>query len=211
VHPAPLASHKQWVPAVENHGEGVFFSLDGDHVREWAALPAVRERARNSSDEASTAGSPSAARRAPTSSGCPFVLLHSLSHLLITAVALECGYPSSSIRERVYAPRRPLRRIALHRLARRRGHPRGPRRHGARAGAPPRQDALELGRLCSNDPVCAHHDPDNASGELTLQGAACHGCLLISETSCERQNTWLDRALVVPTLTHRDTAFFRDW
>ena len=72
-------------------------------------------------------------------------------------------------------------------------------------------NALELARLCSNDPVCAHHAPDNASGELTLQGAACHGCLLISETSCERQNTWLDRALVVPTLTHRDTAFFRDW
>jgi len=43
VHPAPLASHKQWVPAVENHGEGVFFALDGDHVREWAAERAVRE------------------------------------------------------------------------------------------------------------------------------------------------------------------------
>jgi hypothetical protein len=29
--------------------------------------------------------------------------VHSFSHLLITAVALECGYPASFIRERVYA------------------------------------------------------------------------------------------------------------
>jgi Domain of unknown function (DUF1998) len=33
----------------------------------------------------------------------PYLLLHSLSHLLLTAVSLECGYPASSIRERVYA------------------------------------------------------------------------------------------------------------
>jgi hypothetical protein len=31
------------------------------------------------------------------------VLLHSLSHALITEIALECGYPASSLKERVYA------------------------------------------------------------------------------------------------------------
>ncbi|MGP8246847.1 MAG: hypothetical protein ACLQVN_20310, partial [Bryobacteraceae bacterium] len=30
--------------------------------------------------------------------GLPYIALHSFSHLLLTAVALECGYPSSSIR-----------------------------------------------------------------------------------------------------------------
>ena len=35
--------------------------------------------------------------------GLPYILLHSLSHLLITSVSLECGYPASSIRERIYA------------------------------------------------------------------------------------------------------------
>mgnify|MGYP000387846255 CR=1 FL=1 len=35
--------------------------------------------------------------------GLPYVMLHSLAHLLITAVALECGYSASSIRERIYA------------------------------------------------------------------------------------------------------------
>jgi hypothetical protein len=41
-----------------------------------------------------------------------------------------------------------------------------------------------------------------------LHGAACHGCLLIAETSCEQRNDWLDRALVVPTIAVSDAAFF---
>ena len=35
--------------------------------------------------------------------GLPYILLHSLPHQVITAVSLECGYPASSIRERIYA------------------------------------------------------------------------------------------------------------
>ena len=30
-------------------------------------------------------------------------MLHSLAHMLMTSIALECGYPASSLRERVYA------------------------------------------------------------------------------------------------------------
>ena len=70
--------------------------------------------------------------------------------------------------------------------------------------------ALELGRLCSNDPVCAHHEPDNRQEERFLHGAACHGCLLIAETSCERRNEFLDRALVVATVEGIGAEFFRE-
>jgi hypothetical protein len=70
---------------------------------------------------------------------------------------------------------------------------------------PVRKDAVLgdrqlTGMLCSNDPVCAHHRPDDRHEERFLHGAACHGCLLIAETSCERRNEFLDRALVVPTV-----------
>ena len=41
-----------------------------------------------------------------------------------------------------------------------------------------------------------------------LHGAACHGCALISETSCEMRNDYLDRSLVVPTLAVAGAAFF---
>ena len=71
-------------------------------------------------------------------------------------------------------------------------------------------EALDLGRLCSNDPVCAQHRPDNANEERFLHGAACHGCLLIAETSCERRNEYLDRALVVATVCDQEAELFID-
>jgi hypothetical protein len=69
--------------------------------------------------------------------------------------------------------------------------------------------ALSLGGLCSNDPVCAQHRADNLHECRFLLGAACHGCLLIAETSCEQFNDFLDRALVVPTVDGLGAEFFR--
>ncbi|HYN42176.1 MAG TPA: DUF1998 domain-containing protein, partial [Thermoanaerobaculia bacterium] len=141
--------------------------------------------------------------------GLPYVLLHSLSHLLLTAVALDCGYATSSIRERIYvgegaygvllytsSPDAEGTLGGLVEVGRSLG------RHLARA--------LELARLCSNDPVCAMHRPDSGHEERFLSGAACHGCLLIPEPSCENRNDFLDRALVVPTVLGGGAEFFTE-
>jgi len=128
--------------------------------------------------------------------------------MLITAVSLDAGYSASAIRERVYS---------------------GPSGYGIllHTGAPGTEGslgglvqigkriehhlltALQHGRLCSNDPVCAQHEPSNPMEERFLHGAACHGCLLISETCCERRNELLDRSLVVPTVINLGAEFFR--
>ena len=68
--------------------------------------------------------------------------------------------------------------------------------------------AFALGELCSNDPVCAQHHPRVPHEHRFLHGAACHGCLLIAETSCEQHNDFLDRALVVPTVENLGVQFF---
>ena len=57
-------------------------------------------------------------------------------------------------------------------------------------------------------PVCAQHDPQNTHERRFLHGSACHGCLLIAETSCEQHNDFLDRALVVPTVDNLGIEFF---
>ena len=44
--------------------------------------------------------------------------------------------------------------------------------------------ALERRMECSNDPVCFEHEP---LGEEE-NGAACHACVLLPETSCEFAN-----------------------
>jgi uncharacterized protein DUF1998 len=126
-----------------------------------------------------------------------YVLLHSLSHTLMAEIALDCGYPASSLKERVYAVSAPDST---------------PQRCGiliytATAGAQGTlgglvatasrfaqilENALERSMICSNDPICADHQPGNRSGDRATHGAACHGCLLIAETSCEMRNLFLD-------------------
>ena len=69
-------------------------------------------------------------------------------------------------------------------------------------------EALAMAALCSNDPICAQHDPDDGMEQRWLHGAACHGCALIAETSCEMRNEYLDRALVVPVLGVTEAALF---
>jgi hypothetical protein len=203
---AELSLDQDWLPAVENRGEGVFVGLDDQAIQRWMKRPEVRQRASQLAagfqqwKKANQAGS-------ATSPGAPFIMLHSLSHLLITAVALECGYASSSIRERIYASDAGYG-ILLYTAS--------PDAEGTLGGLVEAADridrylrqAVELGQLCANDPVCAQHRPDSWQEDRFLHGAACHGCLLLAESSCERRNDFLDRALVVPTVDGGGAAFF---
>ena len=203
---APLARETTWLPAIENRGEGIFLSFSSDAIERWLARSGVRARS-----EGLMSGFEAWADRKRASDanfpGLPYLMLHSLSHLLITAVALECGYSASAIRERVYAGAYGYG-ILLYTGASGSEGTLGGLVDVGRDIECHLLRALELGRLCSNDPICAQHDPANHHEERFLHGAACHGCLLIAETSCERRNEFLDRALVVPTVSTPDTSFF---
>jgi hypothetical protein len=136
-------------------------------------------------------------------------MLHTLSHLLIQSLAMRCGYPASSIRERIYSDIQTERfGILLYT-----GSPDAEGTLGglvqeARHIEDHLRMALRMGSLCSNDPICAYHSPGTSMEKRWLHGAACHGCALVAETSCEMRNDYLDRALVVPVLGVPDAAFF---
>jgi hypothetical protein len=66
-----------------------------------------------------------------------------------------------------------------------------------------------MSALCSNDPICAQHAPGVSMDERWLHGAACHGCALVAENSCEIHNDYLDRTLLVPVLGLANAAFFQ--
>jgi hypothetical protein len=132
-----------------------------------------------------------------------------LSHLLITAVSLDCGYAASSIRERIYVGG------AGHGILLYTASPDAEGTLGGLVQAADRidkylEEAVELGKLCANDPVCAQHRPESAEEERFLLGAACHGCLLLAESSCERRNDFLDRGLIVATVDSDGAAFFTE-
>ena len=98
---AAIAMEPGSFPAVENRGEGLFLRLRGDAVDAWLRRSAVRERL--DALERGHARWALKRKHARPFPGGPYVLLHTLSHLLIQSLAMHCGYPASSLRERVYA------------------------------------------------------------------------------------------------------------
>ncbi|MFC5752591.1 DrmB family protein [Actinomadura rugatobispora] len=196
-----------WVPCAETRGEGILLRFDEQRLRDWEESEPVRLRARMLRPAHNDWRSQ---RQLPPGQwpGMRYLLLHTFAHALIREFALESGYNASGIAERIYARGgdRPMAGILLYTSA--------PDSEGTlgglvslgrrdRLGTLIRQ-ALEAARLCSSDPLCAQHDP-RVHGRL--YGAACHACLFAAETSCERGNHYLDRALLVDTVTDPDIGF----
>jgi hypothetical protein len=127
--------------------------------------------------------------------------------MLISALSLECGYGATAIRERIYAGSEGYGILLFTGSTDSEGTL-GGLVHASRRIAHLLRDARDSGMLCSNDPVCAQHQPPDPHEERFLSGAACHGCLLIAEPSCERRNELLDRALVVPTVADDGAELF---
>ncbi len=209
---APLSRDRpDWVPAVEVRGEGVFLRLAETSAVEWEArfretdrYERLRDAHRNwrrRRDLDDLGGWP----------GARYVLLHTLSHLLMRQMALDCGYAASSIRERIYARAgaQPMAGILLYTAA--------PDSEGTLGGLVSlgRTErlgellvaALEQAAVCTSDPTCAEHRP-GVLGDDHLHGAACHACLFASETSCERGNRYLDRGVLVATVDGSDMPYF---
>lgn len=219
---APLARYASWIPAVEIPGEGVFIAFDAAYLDRWTdprRNPAVARRA--ASFVAGFKAFNATRAQQVDFPGLRLVMLHTLSHLLINSISLECGYAASSIRERLYCA---VERDRDGRETTRRAgillYTGSPGSEGTLGGLVEvgrnllhhLRRAAELAMLCSNDPVCASHSPDDDQEGRYREGAACHGCVLIGEPSCERMNQDLDRSLVVPTV-HGDpeAAFLGPW
>ena len=190
---------KKWFPGVEFFGEGIFIRLDnpgamspfkGEAFTEW-------NKAAASTDEYN-----SVLFRDPEHHdelNPHFVWWHTLSHLLIRAISTEAGYSSASIRERVYFEAdKTVTKGGILLYATQPGN------EGTLGGlialVPYFQDILDTAFrnlfTCSTDPLCIEHK--FKLGEYN--GAACYGCLLTSETSCEHRNMYLDRKLLLENL-----------
>lgn len=193
------AGRSTWLPAVERRGEGIFLQLREPTVASWEdrvadhphvfALRGAQARWLANRDRAPE----------PDFQLARYLLVHTLSHLLLRQVALECGYSSASIRERIYVgtPAQPTAGLLLSTAASDSEGTLG----GLVALADPKflgrllEQAIEDARTCSSDPLCAERLPESPSD--VLHAAACHACLFASETSCESGNRWLHRGVFV--------------
>lgn len=203
--PAPITNYPEelpvWLPAVENKGEGIFFSLQESKINEWIRNnPSVTARfesmiSRNGSSTLNDDVVPTV----------KYALLHSLSHLLIKEISNFAGYSTSSIRERIYSGE-DMSGILIYTSS--------PSSDGSlgglvEQGKKPKfnimlQRALRKASVCSMDPLCSHSQLGVGNKR---NGSACHACMFLPETSCECMNDFLDRAFVQSTLSE-EMCFF---
>ena len=186
--------HNKWLPASESFGEGIFLQFNEDHLNQWESKKAVKDMETATREKVSSANAMWLSE--PTAR---FIALHTFAHSLIRQLTFDCGYPSSSLRERIYSQTpthgEPMAGILIYTTS---GDAEGSLGGLVRQGQAPRLlktifSTIENLMFCSTDPVCS----EIRSGFGSINSGACHACTLISETSCTEGNLLLDRNILI--------------
>ncbi|CDX40024.1 conserved hypothetical protein [Mesorhizobium sp. ORS 3359] len=207
--PAKLSINpKSWLPGFSVRGEGIFIQFRQSKIDAWVKKDSVQKRFRTLSTRSKAVQRNRGLPPKPLSPAT--LLIHTFSHLLIRQLAFECGYDTSSIRERLYVSDGRDIKMAGLLLYTASGDSEGTLGGLVRQGEPDRlqgtvQSAMRNAVICSSDPLCIESE---GQGLFSLNLAACHACSLLPETSCEEGNLLLDRALAVGTPDELDLGYF---
>lgn len=200
----------KWYPAYDVRGEGIFIEFDSSSINNWRSenqFLAERVALLNDNYKKSFIG-----ENHPREITGKFLLLHTISHLLIKQLSFECGYGIASLKERIYCSEavdgKEMAGILIYTACGDSEGTLGGLVRQGRSDTFPRifNKAIENARTCSNDPVCSL---SQGQGRDSLNLAACYSCTLIPETSCEEFNCFLDRGVVVGTFDNPNLGFFQ--
>jgi len=184
-----------------NHGEGIYIQIK----KSWLQRAVDKRASELSPDHANMVLSsekilPSFEAQVPSvkspNGSNALTVLHTLSHLIIKELCGLSGYSLGSIRERLYLDVSDEGEVKTAGILL---YTSGPSSDGTLGGLVSQategrisgavKRALSKRDNCSNDPVCYTHKPIGDE----INGAACHTCVLLPETSCELRNFFLDR------------------
>jgi hypothetical protein len=201
----------KYIPSMINYGEGIFLQFKEDSIREWLKNSEVEKHLEKFLNAEKNWRKQLGMTDSPTKKNWKawaiYLLVHSFSHAWMRQIALESGYSQASIRERIYvhynSDKDPIMAGVLVYTA-------SSDSDGTLGGLVQMgkktilerviDQALEEAKYCSTDPLCSSHHPEGDEQTPSLNGAACYGCLLSPETSCELSNKWLDRSVISPTI-----------
>lgn len=189
---------KNWLPCVIKKGEGLFMVFRKDFLNKYLNHPEIKKRlaamlANHKEWEKFSNWVPD------IQIDEQFILLHSISHIIIKELAFNSGYGEASLSERIYSSEE-MHGLLIYTTS---------TGDGSMGGLVKQKDLKKiiLGGLlnkevCSRDPICINTDP-NTLHEVKLpiylrqNGSACFGCMMVPETSCEYFNRMLDRKILV--------------
>ncbi len=205
-----LGNSEDWLPAIEVFGEGIFFRFNSATLKQWSQRSDIQDRIGllNQSLHRSKLGINEQGDLNPE-----YVLIHTFAHLIINQLSFDCGYGSSSIRERIYCEKvgntLDMFGVLIYTAS---GDSEGSLGGLVRQGEKGRLEdtivnAIRNAAWCTSDPVCIQ---SKGQGPESLNLSACHNCALLPETCCETGNRLLDRGVVVGTLSSPEIGFFSD-
>ncbi|EKO3388948.1 DUF1998 domain-containing protein [Vibrio fluvialis] len=183
-----------WLPAVQNHGEGIYIEFDHIKINEWAReyakVPAYMNLYQRKEENTFLDSFGSLTPQ--------FLLVHSFSHALINRLIHESGYSTASLRERIYVSTQDGLNMFGVLVYTASGDSEGSLGGLVRLGKAGKLESIVKNALsdaywCSSDPICFETGHSGGQGPSGLNLAACHNCLLLPETSCEVFNSLLDR------------------
>ena len=194
-------SKENWLPAVRNFGEGLFFVFDKRKLADWERKDEVTSKIVASYNEQRKEFGNSKLELLPR-----HLLIHSFSHALLKELAAHSGYSTTSLKERLYCG------TDMHGLL---IYTASGDSEGSLGGLTQLVEAeklfpiiiraLERMQYCSSDPNCSD---GTFKYHSTANGAACHSCSFVSETSCEWGNQLLDRRLLLNINPNQHFGYF---
>ena len=204
-----------WLPATAVYGEGIFIQFEDEHLSNWVENVADKGRIEplvSTYDQLRGVNANNDKKeRQERGIMAKYVLLHTFAHSLIDQLSYECGYGNASLRERIYcevnSSEQSMQGILIYTAS---GDSEGTLGGLVRQGEPGFLDftierAIQRIQWCSSDPVCIE---STGQGSSNANLAACHGCVLLPETSCETGNRLLDRGLLIGTPDNLGEGFF---
>ncbi len=189
----------EYLPAIENFGEGIFFSLNTHQIDDWfnanQNCPEFTERLEKILERLNDNLIFPNDKFNNEKHLAKFILLHTLSHIIIKEFEFLCGYPATSLNERLYVDENSMNGLLIYTVAGAEGG------YGGLIALSESnklykilQSALHRIKDCDSDPICYNSDGQGFSG---LNFAACYSCTLLPETACEEMNSFLDRRFLI--------------
>jgi hypothetical protein len=192
------------LPAVQNYGEGIFFQFNEESLNKLADDSRLQDiLKRNPSQQDQDYGTWEMLKRC----GQKYFIVHSFSHLIMRELEFACGYPTASLKERLYISSNDKEFMAGILIYTTDGS------EGSMGGLVSQASSHNIEKLitnallrgvnCSSDPLCWESE---GQGLFDFNLAACFSCSLVSETACETMNLGLDRRVLVD----QDFGFFKN-
>lgn len=207
-----LSNNKvKWLPAHQVHGEGIFLEFNSDKLKKW--INNSNGYFDNLINRYHSAMGNRVIDYEHRDINPIFVMIHTFAHLLIKRLCYNCGYGSSSLREKVYFSSNNEHKMNGILIYTSSGDSEGSLGGLVRQGKEEHlakliKDSISDAEWCSADPVCSDVGQKSGQGPNNINGSACHNCCLVPETSCEEFNSVLDRATIVGTFDRQELGYF---